>query len=100
MANTNEKQEIRQAIADAGIHLVYLPPYCPELNPIEHSFHDIKVWIRRSFARVSEYVNFGSFLRHAIVEATSPAAAMGHFRKAGYCGAQEAVPIGYEEQEE
>jgi hypothetical protein len=29
----------------AGAQLVYLPPYLPDLNPIEQAFHSIKAWL-------------------------------------------------------
>jgi hypothetical protein len=28
------------------MHLEYLPPYSPDLNPIEEAFSSIKAWIR------------------------------------------------------
>lgn len=31
----------------AGIKLIYLPPYSPDLNPIEHYWHKIKNSIRK-----------------------------------------------------
>ena len=31
-----------------GVHLVFLPPYSPDLNPIEEAFLKIKAWIRRN----------------------------------------------------
>jgi len=30
-----------------GAKLVYLPPYSPDLNPIEQAFSSIKAWLRR-----------------------------------------------------
>jgi hypothetical protein len=34
--------------AGEGVVLVYLPPYCPELNPIEYCFSVIKSHFRRA----------------------------------------------------
>jgi len=31
---------------NAGIRLEFLPPYSPDLNPIEEAFSKIKAWIR------------------------------------------------------
>lgn len=31
-----------------GIQLAFLPPYSPDLNPIEEAFSKIKAWIRRN----------------------------------------------------
>jgi transposase len=30
-----------------GAKLIYLPPYSPDLNPIEQAFHLVKAWLRR-----------------------------------------------------
>jgi transposase len=36
---------IRQMIHAAGARLWYLPPYSPDLNPIEQAFAKIKHWM-------------------------------------------------------
>jgi transposase len=33
---------VRQAIATAGASILYLPPYSPDLNPIEQVFAKLK----------------------------------------------------------
>ena len=35
-------ERVRQLIEGRGCELIYLPPYCPELNPIEEAFAKIK----------------------------------------------------------
>ena len=40
---------VREAIANAGATLVYLPPYSPDFNPIELAFSKLK-WLARSAA--------------------------------------------------
>jgi transposase len=42
---------IREAIETAGAKLRYLPPYSPDLNPIEQAFSKIKAMLRKSAAR-------------------------------------------------
>lgn len=42
---------VRQAIEAAGCSLLYLPPYSPELNPIEHTWSKLKALLRRAEAR-------------------------------------------------
>lgn len=37
---------VRQMIQAAGARLWYLPPYSPDLNPIEEAFAKIKHWMR------------------------------------------------------
>jgi transposase len=31
-----------------GVRIIFLPPYSPDLNPIEEAFSKIKSWIRRN----------------------------------------------------
>lgn len=45
--SSHKRLGIRQAIAEVGAHLVYLPPYSPDLNPIENAFSKFK-WLLRS----------------------------------------------------
>jgi len=33
--------------SSTGAKLIYLPPYSPDFNPIEQSFHSLKAWLRR-----------------------------------------------------
>ena len=45
---------IREAIEGAGAALIYLPPYSPDLNPIEQAFAKIKSYLRKCGARTKE----------------------------------------------
>lgn len=38
---------VREAIEGAGYDLWYLPPYSPDLNPIEKLWSKVKAWLRR-----------------------------------------------------
>lgn len=42
---------IKQAIEKAGAHILYLPPYSPDLNPIEQMWSKIKALLRKVKAR-------------------------------------------------
>jgi transposase len=42
---------VRQAIECRGATLVYLPPYSPDLNPIEQAFAKLKALLRKIAAR-------------------------------------------------
>ena len=39
--------ELEAAIHQTGARLLFLPPYCPQLNPIEVCFGQLKRWIQR-----------------------------------------------------
>jgi transposase len=42
---------VRQAITAAGAFLLYLPPYSPDLNPIEQLFAKLKALLRKAAVR-------------------------------------------------
>ncbi|KAF0096570.1 MAG: putative transposase for insertion sequence element [bacterium] len=42
---------VRKAIEDAGAQLLFLPPYSPDLNPIEQVFAKLKALLRKEAAR-------------------------------------------------
>ena len=42
---------MRQAIRHAGARMIFLPPYSPDLNPIEQLFSKIKQAMRAAMAR-------------------------------------------------
>ncbi len=48
---SHRAQRIRQAILAAGAKLAFLPPYSPDLNPIEQVFAKVKHWLRMAQAR-------------------------------------------------
>jgi transposase len=45
---------IRQAIKAAGASILYLPPYSPDLNPIEQLFAKLKALLRKAAARTKD----------------------------------------------
>jgi len=45
---------VRQAIEAAGAVLLYLPPYSPDLNPIEQLFAKLKALLRKAAERTIE----------------------------------------------
>lgn len=42
---------VREAIESVGASLMYLPPYSPDLNPIEMAFSKLKALLRKRIAR-------------------------------------------------
>jgi len=45
---------VKEIIEGAGCELVYLPPYSPDLNPIEQAFSKVKGLLRKTEARTRE----------------------------------------------
>jgi transposase len=47
---------VRQAIEGAGARLLFIPPYSPDLNPIEQAFAKLKALLRgKQRAKVSRF---------------------------------------------
>lgn len=77
----HKNSAIRDAIEAAGAELRYLPPYSPDLNPIENAFSKLKAILRKAAAR-----NLDD-LWDAIADALptfSPAECANYFGAAGY----------------
>jgi len=53
-ASFHHSEKIAQMCADAGVKLLYLPPYSPDLNPIEEFFAELKGFIKRSWSFYEE----------------------------------------------
>ena len=72
---------VRQCLEDAGMGLLYLPPYSPDFNPIEQVFAKVKALLRqaapRSFDAICQALN-------AILNRFSPAQCSNYIRHAGY----------------
>jgi hypothetical protein len=51
-ASFHQSQKIKDFIAKADCQFIYLPPYSPDLNPIEHYWHKIKNAIRKQMRNV------------------------------------------------
>lgn len=50
-------QAVRDAIVGAGARLAFLPPYSPDLNPIEQVFSKVKHWMRMAQARCLDAIH-------------------------------------------
>lgn len=48
---SHKGEGVRRAIEEAGAMLMFLPPYSPDLNPIEQVFAKLKALLRRAAAR-------------------------------------------------
>ncbi|KAK4699005.1 hypothetical protein P7C70_g7262, partial [Phenoliferia sp. Uapishka_3] len=85
-ASIHHGPQIRAIVEDyCQCHLVFLPPYSPDLNPIEEAFATVKQWIRRNEERYHEASDEErrEMIRLAC-DAITPEQAEGWFRHAGY----------------
>ena len=85
-ASFHRTDKIKQMCANAGVRLVYLPPYSCDLNPIEEFFAQLKARVRRKWRawEANSEVDFEEFLEECLNEVGSDAVgARGHFRNAG-----------------
>ncbi len=72
---------VRNAIRAAGAHLLFLPPYSPDLNPIEQVFAKLKTLLRKADERsiAAVWHRIGTLL-----DAFSPHECANYLRHAGY----------------
>lgn len=85
-ASFHHTERIEQMCANAGVKLVYLPPYSPDLNPIEEFFAELKKFIKRNWNtyKDSEEQDFAAFLEWCVdIVGGRQSSAKGHFRLAG-----------------
>jgi transposase len=85
-ASFHHTDRICQICADAGVKLIYLPPYSPDLNPIEEFFAELKAFIKRNwrFYEENPEQGFDAFLEWCVdVVGAREENAKGHFRHAG-----------------
>jgi transposase len=55
-AAAHQDEEALELIEQTGTTVLFLPPYCPELNPIEYSWSKIKNFLRKQAARTKEHL--------------------------------------------
>lgn len=85
-ASFHRSKGIEQMCLEKGVKLVYLPPYSPDLNPIEEFFAELKAFIRRNWHSYEENPGqgFDSFLAWCVDKVGAIGkSAKGHFRNAG-----------------
>jgi hypothetical protein len=69
---------LEKLCSDAGVLLVFLPPYSPDLNPIEEAFAELKAWMRKNYRLQEYYETFEGFLEAGVSHMASKAGK--HFR--------------------
>lgn len=78
---THKSAALRQLVEAAGCQLRFLPPYSPDLSPIEEAFSKFKAALRRAKARTVAAVE-GAI--GAALDAITPRDARQYFRHCGY----------------
>ena len=78
---SHKSQAVREAIRAAGAKLFYLPPYSPDLNPIEQVFAKLKLLLRKAAERSVEatWQRIGHLL-----DAFPPHECSAYLRNSGY----------------
>lgn len=79
--SAHKREEVRQIIEAAGAELRYLPPYSPDLNPIEQAFAKLKAHLRKAKERTvpALYDRIGN-----LIDSFQPNECRNYFRKSGY----------------
>lgn len=79
--SSHKNKAVRHAIRTAGAKLIFLPPYSPDLNPIEQMFAKLKLMLRKAAERTVEatWRRIGSLL-----DAFPPNECANYLRNSGY----------------
>ncbi len=79
--SSHKGPKVRQLIEAVGARLLYLPPYSPDLNPIEMAFAKLKALLRRAAERTVPglWTTIGTLL-----DSFAPQECANYFRAAGY----------------
>ena len=78
---SHKGKAVRSAIRNVDAHMLFLPAYSPDLNPIEQLFAKLKHWLRRQQAR--NYDTLCNAIAH-ILEAITPRECANYIQNAGY----------------
>jgi transposase len=78
---SHKGQAVRKAIRAAGAKLLFLPPYSPDLNPIEQVFAKLKLLLRKAAERTIDatWQRIGQLL-----DAFPPQECANYLRNSGY----------------
>src|SRR5512135_1391509 len=81
----HQAPEPRRAVERAGARLVPLPPYSPDLTPIEEMWSKVKEFLRSAAARTTTAVYDAMGLA---LKAVCPEDILGWFKSCGLCATQ------------
>ena len=78
---SHKSKAVRTAIRDRGAHLLFLPAYSPDLNPIEQVFAKVKHFMRKAEERTVEdtWKKIGK-----VLDLFKPSECLNYLRNSGY----------------
>jgi transposase len=81
-ARIHHNDDLVAAVEDIGGRVLYLPPYSPDLNPIETAFSAMKSWLRR----YRDFANYfdPKYLISVVLAQTTPEIARKYFKESVY----------------
>lgn len=79
--SSHKGQRVRELIEARGAELRFLPPYSPDLSPIESSFSKVKQALRSMGVRTVDAL-WGAI--QGVLDTVTPNDAAGYFRHCGY----------------
>ena len=79
---SHRSKTVREAIRNADAALAFLPPYSPDLNPIEQVFSKVKHWMRMAQERTIEatWRRVGQ-----VISSITATECANYFVNSGYC---------------
>jgi transposase len=79
--STHKTAAVEEAFRKNGVRVLYLPPYSPDLNPIENMWSKVKAAIRQKAART---VNALMYAMAEALDTITENDCLGYFKNAGY----------------
>lgn len=66
-ASFHKSQRTKKLIESVGCRIIFLPPYSPDLNPIEKFWANMKRWIKQKITKIDElYDAITTFFKYPI----------------------------------
>ena len=78
---SHHAKAVKNLLDSSGVRYIYLPPYSPDLNPIEKLWSKMKAFLRKFKARALD--TLPDAIQHAF-QNVSPSNCSGWFRSCGY----------------
>lgn len=79
--SSHKRHRVRELIEEPGARLVFLPPYSPDLNPIEMIFAKVKQLLRSLASRTRETL---WKTMQSVLDQVTPTDALNCYRHCGY----------------